>query len=80
MTYACPKCGETDRLDVFATVRVRLIQKDDDEFETDADASMCRDHEWDGNAGMICVRCEHGGNVSDFEVVVAAPGERVISS
>jgi len=72
--YVCPECQETEFIDIAATVRVRLIQDDPDNIQTDADESDDGSHEWDGDASAQCCGCGFQGKVNDFdrEVMAAA--------
>ena len=58
----CPKCGNTDQLDVAATVWLRLT--DDG---TDADASENGgNHEYGEKNLTSCCACGHSGRLSSF--------------
>lgn len=59
----CPSCGESERIDIAATVWVRLT--DDG---TDADASHSGDHEWGDDSPARCNDCDHVGTVKTFTV------------
>jgi hypothetical protein len=63
--YKCPKCGSKDHLDVYIETYARLIQPDDapEDFSTDLDEAVFRDHEWDGDSGVVCRNgdCDWGG-------------------
>lgn len=66
--YKCPACGDPDHIDITVTVSVRIVQHEDDEnIETDADASDCHDHEWGDNSDAVCTACGHLGIISSFE-------------
>jgi hypothetical protein len=58
----CPKCGDTDHLDVAATVWLRLT--DDG---TDADACDNRDHQYSPKSLCVCGACGHSARLSHFE-------------
>lgn len=62
----CPKCGAADRLDVQASVWVRLTGDG-----TDADASQDGNHEWDEKSSCSCQACDWSGTVKDAETAAA---------
>lgn len=55
----CPSCGESDGLDIAATVWVRLMSDG-----TDADESHDGSHEWDDDSACQC-DCGWAGTVKD---------------
>jgi hypothetical protein len=59
----CPKCGADDRIDIAATVFVRLTSDG-----TDADESKIGDHEWDNDSLAVCYACGFSVTVRDFEI------------
>lgn len=66
--YKCPKCGDTEHIDIAAQVWVRLNQSDDgSEIFTDADESHDGSHEWNEHSGALCESCSHHANLSEFE-------------
>ena len=68
-TYRCPKCGDTDSIDVCADIWVRLVQSGvDGEFESDPDLAANHDHEFDDNHGAVCQACGYNGNLDKFAV------------
>jgi len=58
----CPKCGGEDRIDIAATVWVRLTSDG-----TDADLAADGGHFWEDDSAARCVACDHQGTVKDFE-------------
>ena len=65
---ACPNCGDCLRIDVAATVFVRLCRDGTDVF-----AAANGDHEWTDHSGAKCCACGFGGNVSDFSKAGGQP-------
>lgn len=65
--FACPQCGDTEQIDIVATVWVRLIQDSPDNIETDSDATEDGSHEWDSNSEAKCGACGRVGIVEDFD-------------
>jgi len=57
----CPKCGESNRIDVAATVWVRLCRNGTDVFE-----AANGDHEWSDTSAAYCAGCGQHGTVSSF--------------
>ena len=57
----CPRCGSSNRIDVAATVFVRLCQDGTDVF-----AAANGDHEWTDTSAAHCGRCGHPGTVASF--------------
>jgi hypothetical protein len=60
--YRCPKCGDTDQIDICAEVWVRLT-----EDGSDADLPMKGDHHWDESCIAECGACSHQATVADFD-------------
>ena len=58
----CPKCGDASRIDVAATVWVRLTSDG-----TDADESAEGSHDWDDDSRARCNACDHEGAVKEFQ-------------
>lgn len=67
----CPKCDHDDKLDIIATVNVRLTA----DFETDADGSVNSSQEWDRGSLIFCRECGHHGLVGEFTTDDAEPEE-----
>jgi RecJ-like exonuclease len=63
----CPKCGNTDKLDIVARVCVRAIQTNPENIETDPAMAAVHDHEWDDASDIICRACDHQGTVMGFD-------------
>lgn len=59
----CSECGDSDQLDVAATLWIRLTRNG-----SDADASFDGSHEWDDKSEIICNACNHTGTVGEFRV------------
>lgn len=57
----CPSCGQSDEIDISATVDVRLTIDG-----TDADASSDGSHNWDDDTPCSCANCGHSATVADF--------------
>jgi hypothetical protein len=57
----CPSCGLSDRIDVAATVFVRLCRDGTDVFAADNG-----DHEWTDTSAAHCGGCLHAGTVASF--------------
>jgi hypothetical protein len=64
--WKCPKCGSTD-LDVWVSVRRRLVQDEDGENFQTQDSRNGSDEEWGSDGPMDCNDCGHDGMVKDFE-------------
>lgn len=64
----CPKCGADDRIDIQASIWVRLTADG-----TDADESDDGGHEYDRESPAHCRACDHAGHVADFEPGEAQP-------
>jgi ribosomal protein S27E len=58
----CPKCGDEDRLDIQATVWIRVC-----EDGTDVDAAGDGNHEYEPRSPAQCGTCGHCGTVRAFE-------------
>jgi hypothetical protein len=74
--YRCPRCGNTDRLDISVICWARLDQRNPDNLETDIDTS---DQEWDGDSSIHCNACNHPGKVHQFAVVAGRNGDKPVS-
>ena len=59
----CPKCEDSDSLDVAAHVWVRLT-----DTGSDADESNDGSHEWGDEDAIQCIACGHSGKVAEFRV------------
>lgn len=57
----CPKCGNTDEIDVSARIWARLTEEG-----TDTDLAKDGHHEWDDDSPARCAACSHSGKVTDF--------------
>jgi len=57
----CPRCGSSSRIDIAATVWVRLCLDGTDIFE-----AANSDQEWTDNSAAYCGSCGHGGTVASF--------------
>ena len=57
----CPACGKSDRIDIAATVFVRLCRSGTDIF-----AAANGDHEWTDSSAAHCCSCGHAGTVASF--------------
>jgi ribosomal protein S27E len=58
----CPNCGDEDRLDILASVWIRVC-----EDGTDADASRDGTHDFEPDSPVQCAACGHCGTVWQFE-------------
>ena len=58
----CPQCGADDRIDIAATVWLRVTCDG-----TDADASANGDHEYTPKSLAACAACGYSGRLSKFE-------------
>ena len=58
----CPKCGDTDHIDVCANVWVRLTGDG-----SAADESQDGSHEYDGKSACVCAACGYNGTLAKFE-------------
>jgi len=58
----CPNCGDEDRLDILASVWIRVC-----EDGTDADASRDGTHDFEPDSPVQCAACGHCGTVRQFE-------------
>lgn len=61
LDLCCPSCGDSDRLDVLATVWLRLT--DDG---TDADASHDGDHDYTPESPVTCHACGYAGRMAEL--------------
>lgn len=57
----CPECGQTEQIDVAATVWVRLVGDG-----TDADLAQIGDHDFDGDSPALCGHCGHSAPYAKF--------------
>lgn len=57
----CPNCGSSNRIDVAATVWVRLCPDGTDIYEADNG-----DQEWTDSSSAHCGSCGHDGTVATF--------------
>jgi hypothetical protein len=57
----CPKCGNTDEIDVSASVWTRLTDEG-----TDTDLAKDCGHEWGDDSSARCAACGHFGKVTGF--------------
>lgn len=57
----CPHCGDDQRIDICASVWVRLCPDG-----TDTMAAANGDHEWDSASAAVCHTCGFAGTVRDF--------------
>jgi xylose isomerase len=57
----CPHCGSSNRIDVAATVWVRLCKNGTDSFGAENG-----DHEWTDTSAALCASCDHSGTVASF--------------
>ena len=62
LDMACPACKRDDRIDIQATVWVRLTPDG-----TDADLSEDGDHTFEPTSPAQCHGCGHHGTVAEFE-------------
>jgi hypothetical protein len=58
----CPKCGGDTRIDIAATVWVRLTPDG-----TDTDEATEGGHFWDDDSPARCDACDHNGKVKEFQ-------------
>jgi ssDNA-binding Zn-finger/Zn-ribbon topoisomerase 1 len=63
----CPKCGDEDRLDIQATVWIRVC-----EDGTDADASRDGTHDYEPGSIARCDACGCCDTVREFELAGGA--------
>jgi hypothetical protein len=56
----CPRCRDQNRIDILASIWVRLM-----EDGTDADASDDGDHEWSSQSAVVCGACV-GNNLNQL--------------
>ena len=57
----CPKCGNTDEIDVSASVWARVTDEG-----TDTDLAKDGGHEWGDDSSARCAACGHFGKVTGF--------------
>ena len=57
----CPQCQRADRIDIAATLWVRLLADG-----TDADESRDGSHEYDPRSTATCAACGYSGRLSSF--------------
>jgi hypothetical protein len=57
----CPKCGNSDQIDVSASIWARVTNDG-----TDTDLSKDGSHEWDDDSPARCAACGHFGKVTGF--------------
>jgi hypothetical protein len=60
----CPHCGETNPIDIQATVWLRVTENGTD---ADADLSGNGDHEFTRESWTVCGECGEGGKLRHFE-------------
>jgi hypothetical protein len=63
----CPNCGNEDRLDIQATVWIRVC-----EDGTDADTSRDGSQYYEPRSPAQCGACDHFGTVRQFELAGGA--------
>ena len=63
----CPKCGNEDRLDIQASIWIRVC-----EDGTDADASCDGNQYYEPRSPAQCDACGHCGTVREFELAGGA--------
>ena len=63
----CPKCGDEDRLDIQATIWIRVY-----EDGTDADAAGDGNHDYEPSSPALCGACGYWGTVRQFELAGGA--------
>ncbi len=61
--FQCPKCRRPTRLQVTATVRVELDQKDN---RVEVDRAAGEEYEWDDQSPMVCMECSKSARAEDF--------------
>jgi hypothetical protein len=59
----CPKCGRDDKIDIAASVWIRLVSEG-----TDADQSHDGSHEWDDGSAAKCAACDYADKVATFRI------------
>ena len=64
----CPRCRRDDRIDIAATIWVRLTENG-----TDADEAHNGVHEYGPNSPATCWACGYFGHVTEFEPKEAQP-------
>ena len=65
---ACPNCGDCLRIDIAATIWVRLFPDGTDPYEADN-----QDHEWSDTSAAHCGTCGHDGTVASFTKAAGQP-------
>jgi hypothetical protein len=58
---ACPHCGRDDRIDIQASVWIRLCPDGTDPYDAENG-----DHEWCDASAALCNACLHEGTVASF--------------
>ena len=58
----CPKCGETEGLDICLFVWARLTEEG-----SDLDEAHNHDRDIDPNSSVFCTGCEYNGTMEEFE-------------
>jgi ribosomal protein S27E len=71
LNMRCPKCGDEDRIDIRASVWIRVTSEG-----TDADTSGSGTHDYEPMSVVVCRGCDHPGTVWEFED--AGSGRRII--
>lgn len=66
MSYACPNCQGTDRLEVVVFVWRRLDQSDPDNVETTEGVDGSED--FDGNSTACCTDCRWQGLLGEADL------------
>jgi hypothetical protein len=57
----CPKCGNSDEIDVSASIWARVTDQG-----TDPDLAKDGSHEWDDDSPARCAACGHSGKMTSF--------------
>ena len=57
----CPNCGDEDRIDIEATVWIRVTEEG-----TDVDAAGDGNHEYTPKSMAVCAACQHCATVTAF--------------
>ena len=68
LSMRCSKCGDEDRLDIQASVWIRVC-----EDGTDADASRNGSQHYYPESSATCAGCGHIGTVRQFDMAGGAP-------
>ena len=66
--FACPQCGDTERLHINVATMARLIQHNAIEIETEIEC----DHEWEDTTRMYCSACGWHGVTKDADTLSAS--------